>query len=130
MSNIVELLEINSKFYKVFAAGDFFAMEYLWAKQHDVTVIHPGWPAIHGFEKVMKSWRSIFLAQEQTDIRCINEKASILSDSGFVTCTEVLGDLKLVATNVFVKEDDLWKMIHHHAAPIEDDEDEPEKVMH
>ncbi len=32
-------------------------------------------------------------------------------------CYEVLGPNVLVATNVFLREDGAWRMVHHHAGP-------------
>lgn len=132
MTDTDDVLDANSKFYKTFAAGDLIAMQYIWAKQHNVAVIHPGWPAIHGYEKVMKSWQSIFHAQGKIDIKCIDAKVYIMPDSAFVICTELLGDTKLEATNFYVKEDDVWKIIHHQATPVQNDDDEetPDIVVH
>ena len=32
----------------------------------------------------------------------------------------VIGAVLLVATNVFVREDDRWRMVHHHASALPD----------
>lgn len=131
MTDTDDVLDANSKFYTTFAACDLIAMQFIWAKQHDVAVIHPGWPAVHGYEKVMKSWQSIFQTQGKIDIKCIDAKVYIMPTSAFVICTELLGDTKLEATNFYVKEDGVWKINHHQATPIQsDDEENPEIVVH
>ena len=131
MSDTDDVLAANSKFYVTFAAADLIAMQYIWARQHDVAVIHPGWPAIHGYDKVMKSWQSIFHAQGKIDIKCIEAKVYIMPTSAFVICTELLGDTKLEATNFYIKEDGIWKIIHHQATPVQnDDEEDADIVVH
>ncbi|WP_276603288.1 nuclear transport factor 2 family protein [Nannocystis pusilla] len=37
---------------------------------------------------------------------------------GYVICAQTIGDTELVATNIFVREDGEWKMVHHHAGPV------------
>jgi hypothetical protein len=42
----------------------------------------------------------------------------MLGTAGFVVCHEVLPEGVLVATNVFVREDGAWKVVHHQAGPV------------
>ena len=111
------VLESNLSFYEAFAAQDFDAMDRLWSKRHLVACIHPGWPPLHGRERVMASWRTI-LAAEAVAVRCEDARAHVLEDTAFVTCVEHVGNARLVATNIFVFEDGVWKMIHHQSAPF------------
>ena len=41
-----------------------------------------------------------------------------MNGGAFVVCYERLGPNFLIATNLFVKEDGAWKMVHHQAGPI------------
>jgi SnoaL-like domain len=34
-----------------------------------------------------------------------------------ITCEEELGSGTLVATNIFAKEDGVWRIVHHQAGP-------------
>ena len=38
--------------------------------------------------------------------------------AAFVVCTERFPGVELVATNVFVREDGAWKLVHHHASGV------------
>ena len=40
------------------------------------------------------------------------------SDPTQVTCIEQVGPGQLTCTNIFVLEEDGWKMLNHHAAPV------------
>ncbi len=113
-----ELLRANATFYDAFAKGDIEGMDALWARRAPVACIHPGWPALHGRDDVMASWRSILLDSGPPKIRADQARACVLGVAGFVTCVELLENGSLVATNVFVREDELWHMVHHQAGPL------------
>ena len=112
------LLRTNAAFYRAFAERDIEAMDELWAHATPVACIHPGWPALHGREDVMASWRAILLGGEAPDIRCEQSVALLIGETGIVTCVERIGDDALVATNVFAREHGLWQIVHHQAGPI------------
>jgi hypothetical protein len=83
-----------------------------------------------GREAVMDSWQDILTSKNSPDIRCQDASASILGDTAYVVCTEVLKDKGyLIATNIFIREGNLWKMVHHQAgaipAPQNEDETPP-----
>jgi hypothetical protein len=46
----------------------------------------------------------------------------VLDESAFVTCIERVKDNRLVATNIFVLEHGVWKMVHHQAGPFHENE--------
>ena len=114
------LLRTNLRFYEVIGDGDIEGMDALWAKAAPVVCVHPGWPALHGREEVLESWRSILLGPAPPKILCIAPHATVLGDVGHVVCREQLGDQTLVATNLFVREEGLWMIAHHHAGALAD----------
>jgi hypothetical protein len=42
----------------------------------------------------------------------------VIGDSAYVVCGESIEGAELVATNVFVREDGTWKLVHHQAGPV------------
>ena len=112
------LLATNEAFYRAFGARDVEAMENLWAATAPVACVHPGWAALRGRETVLASWRSILRSGQAPRVVCTNPTAHVLADAGFVLCEERVGAAVLVATNVFVLERGVWKMVHHHASPV------------
>lgn len=111
---ISAILLANEAFYSAFALGDFQAMESIWSATADITCIHPGWPALDGRHAVIDSWRSIL--QSNTPLIAAGEaEARLIGDAGYVICNEHLELGTLIATNVFVAEDGIWKMVHHQA---------------
>ena len=109
------LLAANHAFYAAFAEGDADRMEALWAESVNVACIHPGAGALHGRSLVMQTWQTILEGGGAPGIHCDDGKAVVLGDAGFVTCIERIGDAELIATNVFVREDGRWRMVHHQA---------------
>lgn len=113
-----EIMDANNLFYQAFNQGDYSMMDDLWARQHDVCVIHPGWAPLHGRESVMKSWRRILRGVMDHTTIITNAKVYLMQGSAFVLCYEPLPNTVLIATNVFVKEGGIWKMVHHQAGVV------------
>jgi ketosteroid isomerase-like protein len=113
-----DVLAANQAFYDAFARRDLVAMERIWAREAPVACTHPGWDALHGREDVLESWRAIIEGGGSPDICCVRPRAVVLGDVAFVTCQEVVPGGRLIATNLFVKEDGRWLIAHHHAGPL------------
>ena len=109
------LLFANTAFYTAFAARDLNAMAALWSTRAQVSCIHPGWGALVGREAVMASWQAILGNPAAPQISCHNATARAFEALGYVICYEVLQGGILVATNIFVREETVWKLLHHHA---------------
>lgn len=119
MSDEGGLLAANGDFYAAFAAGDFGAMDALWARKAPVACIHPGWPPVHGRDQVMGTWTDILRNPPRPAVRPFGQRAMLLGDVGLVIGFEAIGDARLVATNLYVREGGAWKMVHHQAALTE-----------
>jgi ketosteroid isomerase-like protein len=118
MTETDAVLSANLEFYSAFAARDFAAMDALWARRLPIACIHPGWVALRGRAAVMQSWRDILANPEAPRLMCHDERAEIYGEVALVTCEEDLSTSTLVATNIFAKEDGVWRMVHHQAGPL------------
>ncbi|HEY5789837.1 MAG TPA: nuclear transport factor 2 family protein [Gammaproteobacteria bacterium] len=112
-----ELLAANAAFYAAFRAADGGAMAGLWAARHPVSCAHPGWPLLFGREAVLSSWREIFVAGATPPVKCQQPRGHLAGELGYVTCYEALDGQLLAATNIFVREADGWRMVHHQSGP-------------
>ena len=108
----------NDAFYQAFAAGSLESMEAVWAEQSNVFCVHPGWAPLANRVDVMASWREILANAGPVAVSAVAPKATILGDVGLVCCYERFGNQHLVASNLFVRADGRWRMIHHHAGPL------------
>ncbi|WP_405999331.1 nuclear transport factor 2 family protein [Streptomyces sp. NBC_00829] len=140
----VELVEeANTTFYETMERGDFEELSTLWLDE-GISCIHPGWPVLTGRGEVMRSYALIMANTEYIQFFLTDVKVSLSGDTALVTCTEnilsggpaeeggelgpLVGQL-VVATNVFRRTSDGWKIWSHHGSPVltESDEEEDEE---
>ena len=114
----LDVLEANAAFYRAFAGRELDAMEAIWARRAPVACVHPGWDALDGREEVLRSWRGILGSPDAPEVRCTEAQARVLGEVAWVVCHEELAGGRLVATNLFAREDGAWRMVHHQATPM------------
>ncbi|MEV7193871.1 nuclear transport factor 2 family protein [Streptomyces sp. NPDC093510] len=110
-----------------------------------VSCVHPGWPVLTGRGEVLRSYALIMANTEYIQFFLTDVKVRVAGDTALVTCTEnilsggpppegggelgpLVGQL-VVATNVFRRTPDGWKLWSHHASPVlaeTDDEEDDE----
>jgi ketosteroid isomerase-like protein len=134
--------QANTAFYETMERGDFDELSDLWLDD-DISCIHPGWPVLTGRGEVLRSYALIMANTEYIQFFLTDVKVSVAGDTALVTCTEnilsggpaedggelgpLVGQL-VVATNVFRRTADGWKIWSHHGSPVltetDDEEDE------
>lgn len=102
-------------------------MAELWARRTEVTCIHPHRAILIGREDVLRSWRAILGHPDQPKIVFAAEPPRILGDLGVVAGRELVAAVPIAATNIFVREDGEWRMIHHHGSPVIQAQDRAER---
>ncbi|MFC7308323.1 nuclear transport factor 2 family protein [Streptomyces monticola] len=141
----------NTAFYEALEQGAFEGLSDLWVSDDDedgaaetVSCVHPGWPVLTGRGEVLRSYALIMANTEYIQFFLTDVKVGVHGDTALVSCTEnilsggpaeesgelgpLVGQL-VVATNVFRRTSDGWKMWSHHASPVlaeTDDEEDTE----
>ena len=126
------VLFANDAFYLTFQTGDFDAMEAVWSARDEISCIHPGWPPLLGREAVMQSWRAILGNPQQQAVTAHAAVAELHGETAIVICYETVGRFTLAATNVFVREDGAWKLVHHQSGETQApqaDLSQPERTL-
>jgi ketosteroid isomerase-like protein len=126
MSDITEIEQANARFYQAFETLDLARMDLVWAHAEHVKCVHPGWPILVGWEAVRSSWETIFENTAEMRFTLSDVRSTRRGDLGWVTCTEnifseVRGRLavtSVLATNLFERGPQGWRMIHHHASHV------------
>jgi ketosteroid isomerase-like protein len=118
MTDSDAVLAANLEFYRAFTTRDLVAMEALWARDAAVSCIHPGWPPLAGRDAVMESWQGILANPQSPRIVCYDEQVALYGEAALVLCEEELDGGTLVASNLFVREGDAWKIAHHQAGQL------------
>ena len=110
-----DVLAANEAFYRAFNEKDIEAMERLWASEAEVACIHPGWNALLGRTAVLESWRAILSNPTQPRVVIGGATANLVGAVAVVLCREFVGGAPLIATNLFVREGDAWRLLHHQS---------------
>lgn len=112
-----QALFANDAFYLAFAARDIEHMDALWARHSAVICLHPGWPALTSRDQIMQSWSRILGNPQQKPIDVYGAEAFEVGTSYAVVCYEELDGNVMVATNLFLKEDDNMVLVSHQSGP-------------
>jgi len=131
------ILFANEAFYSAFATGDVDAMGRVWSSESPCVCLHPGVMPLYGRDDIMESWEHILADPSISEIIAHSPRVIELGAFALVTCYEHLSGGSLVATNGFVREDGLWRMVSHQAGPCtdapepdEDGEEDEEPRLH
>ena len=109
------ILAANAAYYRAFRMGDDALMGRVW-QDGAITCEHPGWPPIHGRTAVLASYRGIMSNPNQPEVACQDEQVFVTSDVARVICVEAVAGVRLIATNLFLRAGETWRMIHHQAS--------------
>jgi len=123
-SDIEGVTEANLCFYEAFSSLDIQRMEGVWETSERAMCVHPGWRPLTGWEPIRESWESIFENANLMQFNVNNVKVVVEGDCAWVTCLENITSVvegranqyAVWATNVFVRAEDGWRMVHHHAS--------------
>ena len=123
---IEEVTRTNEDFYKAFESLDVAAMDRIWAHQEYITCIHPGWSIRVGWPAVRDSWVVIFNNTFSMEFQLTELQVQVAADVAWVICTENITsrvgettqNSRVVATNLYERIGDDWKIIHHHGSPL------------
>jgi len=121
-----EIREANARFYRAFERLDLDEMDAVWAHGEHVRCVHPGWPLLSGWLAVRDSWRGIFDNTEEMRFTISDVTVVASGELGWVTCTEnILSEVRgriavtaILATNLFERQAEGWRLIHHHASHV------------
>lgn len=121
-----EVTKANEVFYQAFGSLDIVKMDRVWAQQDYVTCIHPGWTLRSGWPQVRDSWVLIFNNTFSMEFELSDLQIQVAGDVAWVICVEnitsrqgeTLQETRVLATNLYERIGDEWKMIHHHGSPI------------
>ncbi|WNI16069.1 nuclear transport factor 2 family protein [Actinacidiphila sp. ITFR-21] len=132
----------NQAFYDAVETSDLDALEAVVLTgplAESVTVVHPGWPVLRGRREVMRSYALIMANTEYIQFFLTDVEVAVDGDTALVSCTEniltggpaeedgsagsLVGGL-VVATNVFRRTPDGWRLWVHHGSPVLADDTE------
>jgi ketosteroid isomerase-like protein len=116
--------DIEAQFYEALAGADIELLMTLWSDDDEVACVHPGGPRVAGHAAVRASFEALFangvipvrahrvrrVEGPGCSIHHVTERVDIRSAEGVRTAW-------VLATNVYFKTAQGWRMVLHHASP-------------
>lgn len=115
--------DVEHAFYDAIGRADLEALMALWADDEEITCVHPGAPRLQGHAAIRESWGLIFERgpvhiQPRHLHRNHNMMCAVHSLIEEVKTPEETNwqEAHILATNVFLKTPQGWRMVMHHAS--------------
>jgi ketosteroid isomerase-like protein len=88
--------------------------------------VHPGWELLVGWDYVQESWQRIFENTRRMQVGISDLSVRVEAGTAWVNCVEEVtssfdtgfSTARVQATNIYVKRNGAWRLVHHHASPI------------
>ena len=121
--------DAEAQFYEAVREGDLERLMAVWADDDDVVCVHPGGSRMVGPQAVRAAFEAIFangtIAVHPEHVKRVQAMGcavhNVLERIDVVT-VEGPRTGWIVATNVYVKTGEGWRMVAHHASPGTPDE--------
>ncbi|MBC3936057.1 YybH family protein [Undibacterium rugosum] len=114
--------ETEAAFYDALSRADLDTMMALWAEDEEIVCIHPGAPRLIGHAAIRASWEAIFeRGGVQVQAHQIHATHNMLTAVHSVIeqiqrPNEQLADIHILATNVYMKTPQGWRITMHHSS--------------
>jgi len=121
--------DAEEAFYDAIGRADLEALMNVWADDEEIVCIHPTGERLTGPMAIRESWRAIFANNPPLTVRIKTSVCwkSLMLDVHSVVETLYLGDEPtahgpLLATNVFQRGANGWRLLAHHVSTAADGE--------
>lgn len=115
----------EAAFYEALQLADVDALMRVWADEDDVICVHPGGPRLVGPAAIRASFEQLFAAgplriTPERALRTVTLGGAVHNVVERVLGQRDLGEQRfafVLATNVYIKTPDGWRLMLHHASP-------------
>jgi uncharacterized protein (TIGR02246 family) len=117
--------DVEAQFYEALREADLDKLMALWADDDDVFCVHPGGPRVVGPLAIRTAFEAVFAASGRIHAQPERVRRVLSIDSAVHNLVERIelqteGGTRtgfVVATNVYLKTAQGWRMVAHHASP-------------
>ncbi len=116
--------DIEQQFYEALQQGDIEKVMSVWADEDEIVCVHPGGPRLVGPNAIRASFEALFangsidarpdkvrrLLLPGTAVHHVIERVNVMSNEGPQQAW-------VIATNVYMKAAQGWRLVLHHASP-------------
>ena len=116
--------DVEAAFYEALQAGDIEQLMACWADEDDIVCVHPGGPRLVGAAAIRAAFEAMFangaVRAHPERLRKVESLGAalhnVLERVDLVTA-EGTQHAWVVATNVYFKTAQGWRLVAHHASP-------------
>ena len=134
--------DVEAAFYEALQTADIEKLMACWADDDEIVCVHPGGPRVVGHAAIRAAFDAMFsngsIAAMPMQVRMVESLASVvhnvLERIAVMTASGVV-QAYVLATNVYHKTAQGWRMVAHHASPGTQNEaqeihEAPPQVLH
>jgi uncharacterized protein (TIGR02246 family) len=133
--------EIESRFYEALQQGDIERLMAVWSDDDEIVCVHPGGPRLVGPAAIRAAFEAMFgngavdarpekvrrLRMLASAVHSVVERVQVMTKQGPQSAW-------VIATNVYLKSTQGWRLVAHHASPGTPNEqrevEEPPSTLH
>lgn len=116
--------EIETAFYEALQGGDIDRLMACWADEDDIVCVHPGGPRLVGAGAIRAAFDAMFAngsirahAEKVRKIETMGASVHSVLERIEVMTEEGPRHAYVIATNVYHKTAQGWRLVAHHASP-------------
>ena len=125
MEDFEPVVEADAKFLRTLETLDVKGIMHCWSDFERITMLFPGVELARGRQEIEKAWTKVAANTSRLNVMLQPISVMRLGDLGWTFLSGRMvsthGDetltVEVYITNIYRREEDGWKLLHHHAAP-------------
>ncbi|HEY2929624.1 YybH family protein [Piscinibacter sp.] len=116
--------DIEQQFYEALQQGDIEKLMAVWSDDDDIACVHPGGPRVIGAAAIRASFDAMFAngainahAEKVRRVVTLSSAVHSVLERVQVMTKEGPQSAWVIATNVYMKTAQGWRLVAHHASP-------------
>ena len=116
--------DAETAFYEALQCGDIEKLMACWADEDDIVCVHPGGARLIGAAAIRAAFDTMFAngniqarVEKLRMVECMGASMHSVLERIEVLTTEGPHHAYVIATNVYMKMGEGWRMVVHHASP-------------
>jgi len=116
--------DVEAAFYEALQSGDIDKLMACWADEDDIVCVHPGGPRVVGVTAIRATFESMFTngsvrawPERLRKVETIGSAVHHLIERVEVLTPQGPRQAWVIATNVYHKTAQGWRLVAHHASP-------------
>ncbi len=121
--------DVEAQFYEALREGDLEKLMALWADDDEVVCVHPGGPRLVGLLAIRSAFEAVFASsripahpEHVRRVHTVDAAVHNVVERISLQTNEGPREGFVIATNVYLRGPQGWRMVAHHASPGTADE--------